>query len=272
MRKFRKNYVVLPLPTSRRRQKNLILERWAITSRPRIVETHPKPLQQVPRSPVTCSLLILLKIFLRNGREHQAALSAEMEFALKTVPPKLHTGGPLHAIIQGNFANDSQDIIVQHFLSHTNYHYYCLYPPTFTDSYSSWWAQRARGEAVEPVFTCLLLRTCACSIQYLSRDICEKLELELGETSQALTESCHLAARRICNTIPPGKGGVMQVQQLFLTSAWYKSEAMFVEAWHTLAAAIHEAQELGMLNYLTPAHNLKNLISDGSNMDNFRHA
>lgn len=38
----------------------------------------------------------------------------------------------------------------------------------------------------------------------------------------------------------------MQVQQLFLTAQWFKTEAFFVESWHALGAAIHEAQELGI--------------------------
>jgi hypothetical protein len=75
----------------------------------------------------------------------------------------------------------------------------------------------------------------------------QKLDLELGETTQNLTERCHLAARRLSNTCSPGKGGLTQIQQLFLTALWFKSEALFIESWHTLAAAIHEAQELGTL-------------------------
>jgi hypothetical protein len=75
----------------------------------------------------------------------------------------------------------------------------------------------------------------------------QKLDQELGETTQSLTERCHHAARRLSNTISPGKGGLTQIQQLFLSTLWFKTEALFIESWHELAAAIHEAQELGML-------------------------
>jgi len=37
-----------------------------------------------------------------------------------------------------------------------------------------------------------------------------------------------------------------QIQQLFLTAQWYKTEALFVESWHALSVAIHEAQEQGI--------------------------
>ncbi|KAL2001996.1 hypothetical protein VTN02DRAFT_850 [Thermoascus thermophilus] len=81
-----------------------------------------------------------------NLSEPQSGLSPEMESALRTLPPKPYT-----------------DILVQHFLSDTNYHYYCLYPPTFSDEYSRWWANRASCRSLTPEFTCLLLRVCACS-------------------------------------------------------------------------------------------------------------
>jgi hypothetical protein len=88
---------------------------------------------------------------------------------------------------------------------------------------------------------------CACSLQFLGPNLRQKLDRELGETTQSLTERCHHAARRLSNTISPGKGGLTQIQQLFLTALWFKTEALFIESWHELAAAIHEAQELGKL-------------------------
>lgn len=38
----------------------------------------------------------------------------------------------------------------------------------------------------------------------------------------------------------------MQVQQLFISACWYKSESKFRESWHALASAIREAQEIGL--------------------------
>lgn len=63
---------------------------------------------------------------------------------------------------------------------------------------------------------------------------------------QSLSESYHYAAKQLSNTIAPGKGELAQVQQLFLTAVWLKSEALFVESWHALSSAIHEAQEQGL--------------------------
>lgn len=96
-----------------------------------------------------------------------------------------------------------------------------------------------------PEFTCLVLRVCACSLQFLKEKEKQRLEFELGEKVQNLTERYHRVAQQLSRSIPPGKGGLMQIQQLFLTGFWFKNNAMFIESWHTLAAAIHEAQELG---------------------------
>ncbi|KKA19284.1 hypothetical protein T310_6741 [Rasamsonia emersonii CBS 393.64] len=108
------------------------------------------------------------------------------------------------------------------------------------------YTDRASGRKLRPEFTCLLLRVCACSTQYLGAETRQKLELQLGESIQTLTERYHHAAQQLSNNIRPGKGGLTQVQQLLLAASWLKSEAMFTESWHTLCSAIHEAQELGM--------------------------
>ncbi|CAL5871158.1 uncharacterized protein PFLUO_LOCUS5405 [Penicillium psychrofluorescens] len=138
------------------------------------------------------------------------------------------------------------DILVQKFLDETNYNYYSLYPPSFSQDYTTWWADRASRKPLTPAFTCLLLRVCACSAQYLDPEIRQKLESELGEPIQTISENYHHAAKQLSNTIAPGKGGLAQVQQLFLTAAWFKTQSLFIESWHTLSACIHEAQELGM--------------------------
>lgn len=152
-----------------------------------------------------------------------------MTNALRILPPKPYT-----------------DILVQQYLSVTNFNYYCLYPPTFSHDYYAWWSDRANGKPLTPQFTCLLIRVCACSAQYLDGEAQQKLETDLGESTQSLSEHYHRAAKQLSDTVAPGKGGLAQIQQLFLTAAWFKSESLFVESWHALSSCIHEAQELGM--------------------------
>jgi hypothetical protein len=111
--------------------------------------------------------------------------------------------------------------------------------------YADWWSVKAGGLPLSPVFTCLVLRVCACAVPYLDDSLRQRLESELGTGVEQLSMHYHNAAKQLSNTVGPGKGGLMQVQQLFLTAQWFKTEAMFVESWHALGTAIHEAQELG---------------------------
>ncbi|KAJ5633857.1 hypothetical protein N7528_001699 [Penicillium herquei] len=168
-------------------------------------------------------------LLLGNTSQQLEGTSPEIRNALGLLPPKPYT-----------------DILVQKFLEVINNNYYCLYPPTFSVAYAAWWADRANGNPITPEFTCLLIRVCACSAQYLDADTERKLESELGYSAQKLSENLHLAGKQLSNTIGPGKGGLSQVQQLFLTAVWFKSESLFVESWHALSTSIHEAQEQGL--------------------------
>jgi hypothetical protein len=112
--------------------------------------------------------------------------------------------------------------------------------------YSIWWSRKVNGLPLTADFTCLLIRVCACSVPHIEEGLREKLESELGESLDHLSVRYHNTAKQLSSTIGPGKGGMTQIQQLFLTAQWYKTEALFVESWHALSVAIHEAQEQGI--------------------------
>lgn len=138
------------------------------------------------------------------------------------------------------------DVLVQNFLDRANYQYYPIFPEQLRGQSAKWWEARAvGGQRLSPEFTCLLVRVCAVSVQYLEDSLRQRLELELGEKAQSMTERFHSVAQKLSSSIPRGQGGILQVQQLFLEAAWWKSEASMVEAWHALSAAIREAQEIG---------------------------
>ncbi|KAJ3525018.1 hypothetical protein NM208_g11821 [Fusarium decemcellulare] len=132
------------------------------------------------------------------------------------------------------------------FLNNVNFHYYIIYPPSFLEQYQQWWSARADNRPVSVQWTCLLLMVCACASQYTDLDLQRKLEVDLGDTIQRLTEQYHEAARELGSTIPIGYSHLTNVQQLLHSCYWFKSEARFVECWHVLNSAIREAQELSM--------------------------
>lgn len=144
---------------------------------------------------------------------------------------------------------------MQNFLERANYQYYPIFPEQLRGQSAKWWEARAAGQRLSPELTCLILRVCAVSVQYLEDSLRQRLELELGEKAQSMAERFHSVAQKLSSSIPRGQGGILQVQQLFLEAAWWKSEASMVESWHALSAAIREAQEIGMHK---PAEGLPN--------------
>jgi hypothetical protein len=163
-----------------------------------------------------------------SERHKDDRLIQENEIAVKEVPPRIYC-----------------DAIVQNYIDVCNYWYYPIYPPQFLEGYNLWWENKLKRQKNKPEFTCLLLRVLANSTQCVAPDLKNKLESELGESLQDLTQKYHDAAERLSNMIPPGVGGVLQVQQLFLTAVWLKSESLFINAWHSLSDAIRYAQEVG---------------------------
>ncbi|KAF4978979.1 hypothetical protein FZEAL_4734 [Fusarium zealandicum] len=171
------------------------------------------------------------KVIKSSSREYvkDANIFPQLERALQVIPPRPYT-----------------DILVQNFLNNVNFHYYIIYPPSFLEQYQHWWTARSDNRPLSVQWTCLLLMVCACASQYTDVDLQRKLEVDLGDTIQRLTEQYHEAARELGSTIPIGHSHLINVQQLLHSCYWFKSEARFVECWHVLNSAVREAQELSM--------------------------
>ncbi|KAF1928491.1 uncharacterized protein M421DRAFT_420379 [Didymella exigua CBS 183.55] len=138
------------------------------------------------------------------------------------------------------------DAFVNHFLSVVNYRYSTIYAPTFTNQYVQWWADRAAGKRLSPEFTCLLLRVCAYSVQYLTSSLRKMIIFEMACDLQQLTDRFSEAAEQLSQSFTAANTCVERVQEQFLKGAWLKSEAKIVESWHVLGCTIREAQELGI--------------------------
>jgi hypothetical protein len=138
------------------------------------------------------------------------------------------------------------DAMVQNYLEDGNYQYYILYPPKFLEDYQRWWEMRANNENLSPSLTCLILRVLALSTQSFTSPVLRaRLETGIGADAQTLTDRYQRAAQRLSDRIPHGEGGVMHVQEMFMSAPWHKSESQFVGSWHALSAAIRQAQEIG---------------------------
>ncbi|KAG6005966.1 hypothetical protein E4U43_000515 [Claviceps pusilla] len=164
-----------------------------------------------------------------NQHYMDTASCPQLKRALQLLPPRPYT-----------------DSLVQNFLNNVNFHYYILYPSSFLEEYRTWWSLRSENRPLGLQWTCLLLTVCACSTQYTDVELQRKLETDLGQSTQKLTEQYHNAARELHSVIPVRSNHLLNVQTLLHSCFWYKSEARFVECWHVLSAAIREAQELGI--------------------------
>ncbi|KAK4233006.1 fungal-specific transcription factor domain-containing protein [Achaetomium macrosporum] len=139
------------------------------------------------------------------------------------------------------------DMLVENFFDNVNYHYGILHQPSFMDAYADWWSLRREPQNRRTIaLTCLVLRICANSTQFLPHNAVSQLEAELGDSIDHLSANYQSAAETLSDFLPPGAGGLVNAQQLFLGSTWLKAEANFVMSWHALGTAVREAQELGI--------------------------
>ncbi|CAH0053796.1 unnamed protein product [Clonostachys solani] len=155
--------------------------------------------------------------------------------ALRTVPPRPYT-----------------DALVQNFFNLVNFHYCILHQPHFMTQYTKWWSTRPELRSSpgwsDISFTCLVLRICSNSTQFLTPSDIHRFESELGEPVSVLGANYNTAAHTLSNYLPSGSGGLANAQQLFLAATWSKAEGDFVSSWHQLAAAVRHAQEIGIHN------------------------
>ncbi|KAK3386018.1 hypothetical protein B0H63DRAFT_450015 [Podospora didyma] len=115
------------------------------------------------------------------------------------------------------------DYLVNNWLNHKHDQCYALDPTEFRTQYERWWATPCDKFIVEGGVT----------------------ELD-GMDVRELADRAHTAAKKLSESIPPGEGGLAQVQQLFLTAIWLESSEKRTEAWHVLGVAIMAAYELGL--------------------------
>ncbi|KAF2127446.1 hypothetical protein P153DRAFT_377670 [Dothidotthia symphoricarpi CBS 119687] len=165
----------------------------------------------------------------RQSASSDAANSYEVDKVMYAIPPRSITDG-----------------FIKYFLRVVNYRYSAIYGPTFTDNYVQWWTDRTNGKRLPPEFTCLLLRICAYTVQYLPSSLRNMAEFELACDSQGLIDRFASAAEQLSQSFEASNTCIERVQEQFLKGAWLKSESKIVESWHTLSSTIRAAQELGI--------------------------
>jgi hypothetical protein len=121
-----------------------------------------------------------------------------------------------------------------------------IQPSVFLENYVAWWASRTNSRPLSIAFTTFLFEACACAAQAPSAELQQRLEYELTERISQTAERLHEVVIRMSDLITAGTGGIYRSLQCMLTTSWFKGEGRMIDAWHALATAIHEEQELGM--------------------------
>ncbi|PTB66107.1 N-terminal binuclear Zn cluster-containing/DNA binding domain-containing protein [Trichoderma citrinoviride] len=139
------------------------------------------------------------------------------------------------------------DVLIKNFFDNVNYHYGILHQPSFMIAYVNWWSHRRRAQSESAIgLTCLILRICANSSQFLSQETSLQLEVDLGDSVQNLSRTYHDAAQTISAFLSPRCGDLVNAQQSFLAATWHKGEADFVRSWHELGATVRLVQEMSV--------------------------
>jgi hypothetical protein len=119
-----------------------------------------------------------------------------------------------------------------------------IHPKSFAREYHVWWEDRTEGRPLGLEWTSVLLMICACSTLFPSAKFQKRLERNLGDSCETLSERFHTTGRALHSAVPINHNHIFKVLKLVHSCYWFKSKARFGEAWHVLDAAIREAQEL----------------------------
>ncbi|KAM0343770.1 hypothetical protein ACHAPU_008197 [Fusarium lateritium] len=138
-------------------------------------------------------------------------------------------------------AKPQLDALVEAFFSNINHHYNIIHPSTFIRQYMNWSKETPQACYQDIQLTTLILMMCACVTQHL--DINSVDPLSPYNSSSA---DYHEAGQKLSAVIPASLYHLGNVQWKILSICWFKGEAKFMEAWHTIGIAVQEAYELGL--------------------------
>ncbi|KAF4454623.1 hypothetical protein F53441_2857 [Fusarium austroafricanum] len=154
---------------------------------------------------------------------------AQLQHALKSLPAKAQL-----------------DALIEAFFSNVNHHYNIIHPPTFIRQYLAWSRKKPQGCSRDLQLTTLIFMMCACVTQHLEENSQIILDNHLTHPRKGLSKSYHDAGQKLSELIPTGSYHLTNLQWKVLSTCWYKGEAKFTEAWHTIGLAVQEAYELGL--------------------------
>ncbi|EXK49843.1 hypothetical protein FOMG_02323 [Fusarium oxysporum f. sp. melonis 26406] len=138
------------------------------------------------------------------------------------------------------------DALIEAFFSNVNLHYNFIHPPAFIRQYVNWSCRTQQRCLQDLQLTTLIFMMCACVTQHLDLDSQTTLGIHLAQPPKDVSKAYHDAGTRLAEAIPAGSYHLINLQWKVLSICWFKGEAKFTEAWHTIGLAVQEAYELGL--------------------------
>ncbi|VZH95416.1 unnamed protein product [Fusarium fujikuroi] len=172
---------------------------------------------------------------LHNNKDHHnlaildASADSQLRNALRFLPAK-----------------PQLDALIEAFFSNVNHHYNFIHPPAFIRQYVNWSCRTQQPCLQDLQLTTLIFMMCACVTQHLDLDAQATLGIPLTQPSKDVSKAFHDAGTRLAEAIPAGSYHLINLQWKVLSICWFKGEAKFTEAWHTIGLAVQEAYELGL--------------------------
>ncbi|RKK70496.1 hypothetical protein BFJ69_g11758 [Fusarium oxysporum] len=143
-------------------------------------------------------------------------------------------------------AKPQLDALIEAFFSNVNHHYNFIHPPAFIRQYINWSCRTQQRCLQDLQLTTLIFMMCACVTQHLDLDSQTTLGIHLAQPPKDVSKAYHDAGTRLAEAIPAGSYHLINLQWKVLSICWFKGEAKFTEAWHTIGLAVQEAYELGL--------------------------
>ncbi|KAF5977038.1 hypothetical protein FBULB1_6708 [Fusarium bulbicola] len=168
-----------------------------------------------------------------KDHHHQAILDASADSQLRNALRFLPAKPQLDALIEAFFSN-------------VNHHYNFIHPPAFIRQYVNWSCRSQQPCLQDLQLTTLIFMMCACVTQHLDIDAQTKLGIHLTQSPKDVSKAYHDAGTRLAEAIPAGSYHLVNLQWKVLSICWFKGEAKFTEAWHTIGLTVQEAYELGL--------------------------
>lgn len=136
------------------------------------------------------------------------------------------------------------DFLIQHYLSNINWLFERIHPPTFSETYRTWWSKLSDYNDEDIQFGVFVLRICCMSVQFLPHPDWPTDGL-FDVSLDAMESRCNAAACKL-DSYQPRSPSSLRIEQLLLYVSTLVNSGNTAEAYAILAESVKEGQEINL--------------------------